>query len=101
MEIDIPPSYNSAAYVFNGELNLGPGETPVKSGRSVKFGPGSTLTMSALSEGTGGRFLLLAGDSLEEPVAWHGPLVMNTQEEIATAVDDYRSGRMGRIQRGM
>jgi redox-sensitive bicupin YhaK (pirin superfamily) len=57
--------------------------------------------MSALSEGTGGRFLLLAGDSLEEPVAWHGPLVMNTQEEIATAVDDYRSGRMGRIQRGM
>jgi redox-sensitive bicupin YhaK (pirin superfamily) len=31
VEIDIPPSYNSAAYVFNGEVNLGPGETPVKS----------------------------------------------------------------------
>ena len=98
-DIDILVSYNAAAYVFDGRINFGSAETLVERGQLAKFGPGTTLAVSALPAGLGGRFLLLAGEPLEGPVAWHGPFVMNTQEEIAIAVDDYRDGRMGRIQR--
>ena len=40
----------------------------------------------------GVRFLLVAGRPLQEPVAWHGPIVMNTREELATAVRQLRDG---------
>jgi hypothetical protein len=38
------------------------------------------------------RFLLVSGQPIEEPVAWHGPIVMNTQAEIRQAVSDLRDG---------
>jgi quercetin 2,3-dioxygenase len=41
--------------------------------------------------------LLIAGMPLNEPVAHYGPFVMNTQEEVHEAIEDYRSGRMGSI----
>jgi redox-sensitive bicupin YhaK (pirin superfamily) len=41
--------------------------------------------------------LLIAGMPLNEPVAHYGPFVMNTQQEIYNAIDDYRNGRMGSI----
>jgi redox-sensitive bicupin YhaK (pirin superfamily) len=41
------------------------------------------------------RALLLAGEPIEEPVVGHGPFVMNTEEEVGQAFDDFRSGRMG------
>jgi redox-sensitive bicupin YhaK (pirin superfamily) len=41
--------------------------------------------------------LLIAGVPLNEPVARYGPIVMNTQEEIRQAIEDYRLGRMGTI----
>ena len=39
------------------------------------------------------RFLLIAGKPLKEPVAWGGPFVMNTREEVMKAYEDFRSGR--------
>ena len=38
------------------------------------------------------RFLLVSGKPLREPVAWRGPIVMNTREEIATAFDELQKG---------
>ena len=40
----------------------------------------------------GGRFLLVSGEPLGEPVAWHGPIVMNTQEELRRAFDELDRG---------
>ena len=43
------------------------------------------------------ELLLIGGVPLNEPVARYGPFVMNTQQEIYQAIEDYRSGKLGRI----
>jgi redox-sensitive bicupin YhaK (pirin superfamily) len=42
--------------------------------------------------------LLMAGLPLKEPIVRYGPFVMNTKEEIYQALEDYRTGRMGKIE---
>ncbi len=56
----------------------------------VQFGPGDGVTVMAGPEGI--RFLLISGAPIEEPVAWHGPIVMNTREELAQAITDLQNG---------
>ena len=56
----------------------------------VRFGTGDEITVQAGEEGV--RFLLISGAPIEEPVAWHGPIVMNTQEELRTAMMELRNG---------
>lgn len=56
----------------------------------VRFGTGDEVTVQAGGEGV--RFLLVSGAPISEPVAWHGPIVMNTREELATAMAELRQG---------
>jgi hypothetical protein len=56
----------------------------------VVFDSGDEVTVQAGHEGI--RFLLVSGRPLEEPVAWHGPIVMNTQAELNQAVSELRNG---------
>lgn len=56
----------------------------------VRFGTGDEVTVQAGDEGI--RFLLISGAPLEEPVAWHGPIVMNTQDELRTAIKELNNG---------
>jgi redox-sensitive bicupin YhaK (pirin superfamily) len=56
----------------------------------IRFGSGDEVTVQAGENGV--RFLLISGAPIEEPVAWHGPIVMNTKEEIRTAMQDLRNG---------
>lgn len=56
----------------------------------VRFGTGDEVTVQAGPEGI--RFLLISGAPIEEPVAWHGPIVMNTQSELREAMADLRNG---------
>ena len=44
------------------------------------------------SEKNGARFLLVSGRPLGEPVAWYGPIVMNTQDELRLAFEEYQNG---------
>jgi hypothetical protein len=57
------------------------------------------LSVPASATGTT-QLLLLGGVPLGEPVVQQGPFVMNTQQEIAEAIQDYQQGRMGAIQHG-
>ena len=56
----------------------------------IRFGTGDEIKVQAGPEGI--RFLLISGAPLEEPVAWHGPIVMNTKDEIQQAIRDLRNG---------
>ncbi len=56
----------------------------------IRFGAGDEVTVQAGERGL--RFLLISGAPIEEPVAWHGPIVMNTADEIRQAMADLRNG---------
>jgi redox-sensitive bicupin YhaK (pirin superfamily) len=56
----------------------------------VLFDTGDEVTVQAGDEGI--RFLLVSGKPIEEPVAWHGPIVMNTQAELRQAMEDLSRG---------
>jgi hypothetical protein len=56
----------------------------------VQFGAGDEVEVTAGADGV--RFLLVAGAPIQEPVAWHGPIVMNTQTELQQAMKELRNG---------
>lgn len=56
----------------------------------IRFGTGDEVTVQAGPEGI--RFLLVSGAPIQEPVAWHGPIVMNTQAELQQAFKELRNG---------
>ena len=55
----------------------------------IRFGTGDNITVQAGEVGV--RFLLISGAPIQEPVAWHGPIVMNTQAELHQAMDDLQN----------
>lgn len=59
-------------------------------GSLVLFDDGEQLAVSTQNEPV--RFLLISGKPIGEPVAWYGPIVMNTQEELQVAFEEYRNG---------
>ncbi len=62
----------------------------VRNGMLVLFGDGDRMTVS--TQGDPVRFLLISGKPIKEPVAWYGPIVMNTEEELRVAFEEYRTG---------
>lgn len=96
------PTFNAMVYVLEGRGSVGLDRTPVAEGQMALLGPGASLTVRADdtqdSRGTGSmEVLILGGQPIREPIVHHGPFVMNTREEILTAVDDFQAGRMGVI----
>jgi len=78
------------AYVIGGVGHFGATETLAKNRDLLLFDNGDLLRVKAVDEEV--RFLLISGLPLAEPVAWRGPIVMNTREELATAFREYREG---------
>jgi hypothetical protein len=88
--VAIPEGHNAFAYVYEGEAEVGDPATLLAKGR---IGVLSAEGEAALASDPGARLILVAGKPLREPVARHGPFVMNTQAELAQAFEDFRGGR--------
>ncbi|XPV76621.1 MAG: pirin family protein [Desulfovibrio sp.] len=77
----IPQGYNVFAYVIGGDGKVR--DTPVEDCTVVLFEDGDSVELRGGIDGM--RFLLCAGKPLNDPIAWRGPIVMNTQEELDIA----------------
>ena len=91
--VDLPAGHSAVAYVFEGAADIGPRAHALRiaTGHLGILGAGEGFAVGA--NGTRARLLLLAARPLGEPIARHGPFVMNTQNEIRQAVADYQAGR--------
>lgn len=86
----VDPQATAFAYTVIGEGGFGGAATPVGSRRAVLFGGGDEVSVTAGPEGL--RFIIIAGRPLREPVAWGGPIVMNTQAELDQAFAEIENG---------
>lgn len=82
------PGHTVFIYVIGGSGTVQ--GTSVANRDLVLFEDGSEMAVTASEQGV--RFLLLSGAPLNEPIAWRGPIVMNTQEELDLAFKEYRDG---------
>ncbi len=81
------------AYVMEGAAGFGKEASktrPMPRGNAVLFGDGDAVRATAADAGA--RFILVAGAPLREPVAWRGPIVMNTQAELDLAFREFHAG---------
>lgn len=104
----VNPEYTAFAYVFSGEAYFDKGndsfayefeginyfdfnrECLIGPGSIVLYDSGSEINITTKEKPV--RFLLISGNPIREPVAWSGPIVMNTQEELRTAFHEYHNG---------
>lgn len=89
-EQTLPAAHNAFVYVYRGEARLGDTAVPVQR-MAILRNEGDGVVIEAQADT---RLLLIAGQPLNEPIAQYGPFVMNTQQEIYQAVNDFRAGRL-------
>ena len=92
-EQTVPPGHNAFVYVYRGALDIQGTAVPVQRMALLAQDPdadGVRLQAGALPT----RALLIAGAPLNEPIAQHGPFVMNTREQLYQAVQDFQAGRL-------
>lgn len=86
----VKEGYTVFAYVIDGEGSFDDGEREAHNRQVVLYGDGDEVAVSAHDLPL--RFLFLSGRPIGEPVAWVGPIVMNTLEEVREAFREYREG---------
>ena len=99
VEQEIPSDHNALVYVVSGEATLGINKKKLSEGQLGTMSTGDSLLLkNADNASQPVELLILAGIPIGESLVRHGPFVMNTDEEIRQAIDDYRTGKMGTIE---
>ncbi len=91
--LDLPAGHNAFVYVYEDEASVGQGEDAraVSTHELGVLGSGERLSLQAGVHGA--KLIVVAGRPLREPVARHGPFVMNTRQELMQAFVDFQEGR--------
>jgi redox-sensitive bicupin YhaK (pirin superfamily) len=92
--LDFPTSdgFTTFIYIFDGALDTTDTESVEhKKGTIILFEREGEL-VSVRAGATGARFLLVSGKPLNEPIAWYGPIVMNSEDEIKRAFEELKTG---------
>ena len=87
----LPAAHNAFVYVYRGGVNIEGADVPVQR-MAILANRGDGVALTAGPDGA--RALLIAGRPLNEPIVQYGPFVMNSNEEIFQAVEDFRNGRI-------
>ena len=88
---NVKSGYTVFAYILEGEGYFDQNQDQVvRSEQLVLFSDGTQVVVQATEKPL--RFLLISGKPIKEPVAWYGPIVMNTDDEIKLAFEEYRNG---------
>lgn len=86
--------WNVALFVLSGQVTVN-GSNPVGEAQlAVLASSGAPILLEAQEDA---MLLVMAGEPIHEPIARYGPFVMNRQDELAQAVNDYRAGKMGHL----
>jgi quercetin 2,3-dioxygenase len=93
-ELVLPEGHNTALFGLNGQAVLNGSQVLYEAELAVFGTTGERIAIEAKDDVT---ILVLNGRSIDEPVARHGPFVMNAQEELIQAVNDYQVGKMGHL----
>ncbi len=102
-ELHVPwnPNFSALAYVLSGHGYAGAELRPAQAHDLIVFGPGDSLTLHAAAaqpeDSPNLEVLLLGGLPIREPIAHHGPFLMNTRAQIIEAIEDFQAGRMGTV----
>ncbi|OUJ04790.1 pirin family protein [Acetobacter malorum] len=92
--LNLPKGHNAAVVLLEGHLILNGTQELGAAQFALLEHAGAEVTLQASRESS---FLVLTGEPLNEPIAGYGPFVMNTQEEIRQAIEDFNAGRFGGI----
>jgi redox-sensitive bicupin YhaK (pirin superfamily) len=90
-----PSRFNTALLVIEGRIKVNGTEDVPTDSLLLFANEGEDFTIEALEDAV---VLILSGEPIEEPIAAHGPFVMNTKEEILQAFDDVRNGKFGHLE---
>lgn len=91
---NIPANHNAFVLVYRGSASIEGKQIPVKNMAILKNDPNADgVTLEAGSEET--KVILITGRPLNEPIVQYGPFVMNSQQQIIQAVNDFQQGRFG------
>jgi redox-sensitive bicupin YhaK (pirin superfamily) len=95
VRLDVADGFNTSVVLLKGDVLLNGKDALQGEARIAVFDPkGESVEIQARTDSA---LLLLSGEPIREPVASYGPFVMNTQQELREAVDDYRAGKMGHL----
>jgi redox-sensitive bicupin YhaK (pirin superfamily) len=89
-EHPIADGRSAFAYIFQGRGSFGGGGGTAGPENLVVYGDGELVRITASDQGV--RFLLVSGQPVGEPIAWRGPVVMNTEAELRQAFEELRAG---------
>lgn len=90
-ELPTDPEHKVFALLVRGSASFAPGQSEEsRPGGAILYESGDRIEITAAAEGA--RVLVVSGKPIGEPVAWGGPIVMNTQEELRLAFKEFREG---------